>query len=60
MLVADLNEVGTTDPVQMMSISHSPRGVMKLHPVGETDLEKLGSEGGNIGFIDGSVLFRHQ
>lgn len=59
LMVADINEEGTLSP-PVTSTAHAPKGYAQQNaPAGQLDPSRIGSEGGNLGFIDGSVHWRN-
>jgi prepilin-type N-terminal cleavage/methylation domain-containing protein len=58
LMLADINEEGTLDP-PITSTAHGPRGYTdRPAPAGQIDPGAINGEGGNLGFVDGSVLWR--
>ncbi|MFN3167050.1 MAG: type II secretion system protein [Phycisphaeraceae bacterium] len=58
LMLADINEEGTLDP-PITSAAHGPRGyVERKAAAGQIDPGRITGEGGNLGFIDGSVVWR--
>jgi prepilin-type N-terminal cleavage/methylation domain-containing protein/prepilin-type processing-associated H-X9-DG protein len=64
LLLADIISYGIDNFENEMNVTIAPhtRGGLRHTPVppGSTDPVSIGSEGGNIGFVDGSVLWRKQ
>ncbi|MEM9345625.1 MAG: prepilin-type N-terminal cleavage/methylation domain-containing protein [Planctomycetota bacterium] len=57
LLVADLNFEGSSFP-PVISAVHGPQGIIREATSGTTTPNDIGSEGGNLGYVDGSVQFR--
>jgi len=58
LMVADINEEGTLTP-PVTSVAHGPKGFASANaPAGVITPERVGAEGGNLGYIDGSVHWR--
>ena len=58
LLVADINEEGTYTP-RVTSVAHAPIGYKHLNAsVGQINPQEVGGEGGNLGYLDGSVHWR--
>jgi len=58
LLMTDINEEGTFFPA-VTSASHGGNGVMQVAAqAGQLTPGQMGAEGGNLGFVDGSVTWR--
>ncbi|MEM1355786.1 MAG: prepilin-type N-terminal cleavage/methylation domain-containing protein [Planctomycetota bacterium] len=57
LLIADLNFEGSSFP-PVISAVHGPQGIIREATSGTTTPNDIGSEGGNLGYVDGSVQFR--
>ena len=58
LVIADLNSENTYTP-RLHSTSHGPKGLVQLPAsTAVSSVDEMGGDGGNVGFIDGSVHFR--
>ncbi len=58
LMLADINEEGTLSP-PVTSVAHAPKGyALRSAEAGQTNPGMIGAEGGNLGYIDGSVQWR--
>lgn len=59
LMLADINEEGTLYP-PVTSVAHASRGYSQRYsPAGKLLPSEVGSEGGNLGFVDGSIHWRN-